>query len=247
MKFRMHNFSEIPSVSALVPVPLTVVHADGSLSHNAPHLNVRWADVWAWRVEAWKPDYPGDGYNLIRPNTTPPMTCDIVEAIGFAGYRVECPAKDVPWGRVAFYRYVAKTASLPEGFTHFNHTKDTRPDPESLVDVITHGGKEIRSVRAGTLAWGSNIAGYRVMSVPRTPPDLCEDEGCPQHGTPHVCVERLPIKHLVDLCVQLHECCAKMKTMSAMDAVDNGYVDGAAELGDAIRAEIVKIASGEPK
>lgn len=25
-------------------------------------------------------------------------------------------------------------------------------------------------------------------SPPTSPPDLCIDEGCPQHGTPHICV-----------------------------------------------------------
>ena len=208
--------------------------------------------------------------------------------------------------------------SLPKGFTPFDHTIDQRPAGEFAVDVITKSGKEIGGVLASTLAWGSNIVGWRhapprplycrcVMTpvadagwidyhpavgaacpvpetavvdvmlrggkvlldavaadilwghvgpfeveryrIAREAPELCNDEGCPQHGTPHVCVdktaERPPLKHLVSLCVQLHKCCTEMETMSAMDAVDNGHVDGAAELDAAIRAEIAKIIAGE--
>ena len=94
--------------------------------------------------------------------------------------RVICRATVVGWG--------------PEGPTDYGETKlwfeatDPVTDERGVALWADETGEDVPEDRIDIFEVDAEGVAIRATARPLAAPPLCDDEGCPQHGTPHVCV-----------------------------------------------------------
>lgn len=74
---------------------------------------------------------------------------------------------------------------------------------ERFAKAAAEVGAKIVSVKRGNSEYGGKIIRTLVLTCVREGDSLCDDEGCPHYGTPHVCVEKpapVPALNLHDAC-----------------------------------------------